>query len=350
MVSPHFCAALVALDLGDDVPEDQRRFDYLLTYDRELTLGLAGALLSRLGRDGPLVSAEHAASEAPVSAPIIGDDGAADADGGDVTAWAQAVPIEQLSAFDGVAASIVLADATRPGFPLLYVNPAFERLTGHAAEELISRSCNVLQGAGTSPAARERLAAALRSGRAARETLLNYRADGTPFHNEIALRPLVDGDGRIVQYLGVQTDVTEQVEAVRSLRVERDHQRHALDSRNMGVVVLSPTLSVEMLSVSARDLLGAGEVAALGADGPALLANGDAGALRAELEQALAAEDDDDRTVEATLARDGVSRRIAWRSRRLRDASGTATGLLLSGEDVTALRSAQRAEEPAGHR
>ncbi len=53
--------------------------------------------------------------------------------------------------------------------------------------------------------------------------------------------------------------------------------------------------------------------------------------LRVALEQALAAEDDDDRTVEATVARDGTSRRIAWRARRLRDASGTATGLLLSG-------------------
>jgi len=48
VVGPHFAGALVALDLGDDCPEDQRRFDYAVTYDRDLVLKAAASLLARV--------------------------------------------------------------------------------------------------------------------------------------------------------------------------------------------------------------------------------------------------------------------------------------------------------------
>src|SRR5262249_1634034 len=44
-VGPHFMAALVARDLGDDGPDRDRRFAYALTYDRELVLTAARTLL-----------------------------------------------------------------------------------------------------------------------------------------------------------------------------------------------------------------------------------------------------------------------------------------------------------------
>lgn len=48
VVGPHFAGALVALDLGDDCPEDQRRFDYAVTYDRDLVRKAAASLLARV--------------------------------------------------------------------------------------------------------------------------------------------------------------------------------------------------------------------------------------------------------------------------------------------------------------
>ena len=113
---------------------------------------------------------------------------------------------------------ITLADATREGFPLTFANAAFERLTGYRAEDVVGRNCSFLQGADTDPAAVEAIAAALRDGRECAVTLLNYRRDGTPFHNELRLAPVFDDAGRRTQVIGVQNDVSALVRAERSLQ------------------------------------------------------------------------------------------------------------------------------------
>ena len=105
-------------------------------------------------------------------------------------------------------AGVVVADATREGCPLTYVSPGFEQLTGYAAADILGRQCSVLQGPDTDPRAVEVLRHAIATGTDAYVTIRNYRADGTPFWNEVALVPPRDADGRVVQYLGVQRDVT----------------------------------------------------------------------------------------------------------------------------------------------
>jgi PAS domain S-box-containing protein len=97
----------------------------------------------------------------------------------------------------------VIADGSREGFPAVYVNPAFERLTGWPARLVLGQSCALLQGPGTDPAAVARLRAALAAGRAISETLLNYRRDRTPFWNALSLTPLRSSEGRLTHWVGV---------------------------------------------------------------------------------------------------------------------------------------------------
>ncbi|MEA2499804.1 MAG: hypothetical protein QOH26_2209 [Actinomycetota bacterium] len=47
-VGPHFAAAFAALDLGPVGPAGERRYNYAVTYDREMVLKLALSLLSRV--------------------------------------------------------------------------------------------------------------------------------------------------------------------------------------------------------------------------------------------------------------------------------------------------------------
>lgn len=121
-------------------------------------------------------------------------------------------------------AGVVVADATREGCPLTYVSPGFEQLTGYGAADMLGRPCSVLQGPDTDPRAVEVLRHAVATGTEAYVTILNYRADGTPFWNEVALAPQRDADGRVVQYLGVQKDVT-----ARRLDEARIHDLACLD-------------------------------------------------------------------------------------------------------------------------
>ncbi|MGA9859416.1 MAG: diguanylate cyclase [Solirubrobacteraceae bacterium] len=110
-------------------------------------------------------------------------------------------------------AGVVVADATRPGFPLTYVSPGFEQLTGYRSADVLGHSCAILQGPDTDPRTVDVMREALAAGGEAYATLLNYRADGSTFWNEVALAPQRDADGRVVQYLGVQKDVTARMRA-----------------------------------------------------------------------------------------------------------------------------------------
>ena len=111
-----------------------------------------------------------------------------------------------------VAASsngILITDPNLPDNPIVYVNPAFEKATGYSMEEAIGRNCRFLQGGDRDQPALEELRVAIREGRECRAVLRNYRKDGTLFWNEIYISPVHDEEGRLVNFVGVQNDVTE---------------------------------------------------------------------------------------------------------------------------------------------
>ncbi len=104
---------------------------------------------------------------------------------------------------------IVISDPTLPDNPVIYANEGFERLTGYTRLEILGKNCRFLQGDDTDPAAVEEIRAALKSGRACKVDILNYRKDGSRFWNRLSLTPLRDANGKIVNFVGVQFDITE---------------------------------------------------------------------------------------------------------------------------------------------
>lgn len=111
-------------------------------------------------------------------------------------------------AIQAATQGILIADADAPDFPLIYVSPGFERMTGYTAQEVLGLNCRFLQGPNTNPDAVAKLRAAILSHRAWNTEILNYRKDGTTFWNELFLSPVVDATGHLTNYVGVQTDVT----------------------------------------------------------------------------------------------------------------------------------------------
>ena len=111
---------------------------------------------------------------------------------------------------DASALGTVIVDLQQPDQPLIYVNPAFERLTGYAAAEILGRNCRVLQGEDRDQAARHDLRRAIGAGQPITVMVRNYRQDGTPFLNEVSLTPLRDGGGAVTRVMGFAQDVTER--------------------------------------------------------------------------------------------------------------------------------------------
>jgi diguanylate cyclase (GGDEF)-like protein/PAS domain S-box-containing protein len=122
---------------------------------------------------------------------------------------------------DALGVAVCLADASESDLPLVYVNPAFERLTGWPAEEALGRNCRFLQGPDTDPAALAQLRSALAEGRECCVTLRNYRRDGTPFWNELTVTPVPGSEGEPACFAGVLVDVTAR-------HAERDRARQAV--------------------------------------------------------------------------------------------------------------------------
>lgn len=111
---------------------------------------------------------------------------------------------------DGSIHGVVITDAGKPDHPIIYVNPAFERITGYAPEEALGRNCRFLQGPGTDPEAVDLIRRQLAREEEVHVTLRNYRKDGSPFWNDLYVSPVRDSEGRVTHYVGMQNDVSDQ--------------------------------------------------------------------------------------------------------------------------------------------
>ena len=165
--------------------------------------------------------------------------------------------VDELTARALIASSIsfTISDPRRPDDPLVWVNPAFERMTGYAAHEVVGRNCRMLQGPGTDRAAVRRLREALQRGEGVRAELLNYRKDGSPFWNSFTISPVLDGEGELTHFVGVQTDVTARViagiEYERLLAAERDARTVAERARGrLDVIVEVGAVLTETLDAT----------------------------------------------------------------------------------------------------
>lgn len=113
-------------------------------------------------------------------------------------------------AIDASRSGVVITDPHQPDNPIIYVNPAFEQMTGYSAAEVLGRNCRFLQRDDRDQPGVDELRAAISQGRDAEVVLRNYRRDGTLFYNELYLSPVHNECGELTHFVGVQIDVTER--------------------------------------------------------------------------------------------------------------------------------------------
>ncbi|MBK1695824.1 PAS domain-containing sensor histidine kinase [Rhodovibrio salinarum] len=113
----------------------------------------------------------------------------------------------------------------QPGPRILYVNRAFEEMTGWSRTEILGRTPRVLQGPKTDRRVLATLAANLRAGRTWHGEAVNYRRDGRPFNMAWSVSAVRASSGETLRYMAIQRDVTEQ----RKTQAARDHLSALVD-------------------------------------------------------------------------------------------------------------------------
>ncbi|MGQ3330113.1 PAS domain S-box protein [Halorubrum sp. FL23] len=126
------------------------------------------------------------------------------------------------TAIDNAHAPLTLTDPHKDNNPMVYVNEAFEDLTGYTEAEALGRNCRFLQGDSTDPETVARLREAIDNEEPITVELRNYRKDGTQFWNELSVAPVYDADDNLIRYLGMQRDVTDQKERIQELQRQND--------------------------------------------------------------------------------------------------------------------------------
>ncbi|MBP1150924.1 MULTISPECIES: PAS domain-containing protein [Methylocaldum] len=119
---------------------------------------------------------------------------------------------------DSCVNGVTLADPDLDDMPVVYVNKAFEEITGYDQGEIVGKNCRFLQGNDRDQDARTQIREALANAQPVEVTLRNYRKNGELFYNHLALTPLFDRDGKVIYYLGIQYDVTNQVRAEEEIK------------------------------------------------------------------------------------------------------------------------------------
>ena len=160
---------------------------------------------------------------------------------------------------DGIVITEV-PDSPDAAPPILYVNPAFEEISGYEEAELLGRTARLLRGPDTEPEVVASLREAMEAGEPWSGEAINYKKDGTPFVAQWNTVPVRDEDGEIEYWASIQRDVTDRREMEDRLR-EREAHLRGLANSLPGVIyqfVARPdgTHSTRFVSDHAESLLG----------------------------------------------------------------------------------------------
>ncbi|MBI5927058.1 MAG: PAS domain S-box protein [Aquabacterium sp.] len=170
--------------------------------------------------------------------------------------WAEQELALRDRALASSADGVIISSMTLPNQPIIYVNHAFERITGYEAHEVLGLNCKLLQRSDVNQPALATMREAIRKGESCEVVVRNYRKDGTLFYNELAISPVLNPEGVLTHYVGVQTDITERIAAEQVLHLRTERLNAVFDLSPDGFVVLDKRGEVSIVNPSFERMTG----------------------------------------------------------------------------------------------
>jgi PAS domain S-box-containing protein len=166
---------------------------------------------------------------------------------------------------------ITTAELDPPGPAVIFVNPAFTAMSGYSQSEILGRTPRILQGPKTDRTMLQRLRETIARGENFSAETVNYRKDGSEYFVAWDISPVRDAEGKVVQYLSIQRNVTERklaearlAELHSQVEKSRNDLSSILNELRLGTAMTDQIGRIVFLNDVAQGLFGNKGVAAYG--------------------------------------------------------------------------------------
>ncbi|SME95078.1 PAS domain-containing sensor histidine kinase [Desulfovibrio gilichinskyi] len=139
-------------------------------------------------------------------------------------------------------AAVVITDI---GGNLVYVNPAFSKVTGYSREETLGKNLRVLKSGVHTAEFYKEMWQTIMQGKTWRGEICNRKKDGTLFWEQATISPVTDDKGQLTNYVGVKDDITERKELERLKEDVERIMHHDLKNPLNGIIGLPEILIMD---------------------------------------------------------------------------------------------------------
>ncbi|AIE73387.1 MULTISPECIES: EAL domain-containing protein [unclassified Synechocystis] len=160
-------------------------------------------------------------------------------------------------AIDASSNGILIADALGSDNLVVYANQGFETITGFNREEVIGQNCRFLLNEdrqGEQNKQLEKLRTAIAHGQECEVVLKNYRKDGAFFWNHLYLSPIYNQQNFLVNFIGIQTDVTQQKLAEQQLRASEEFFSSMIVTITDGLLIVDQEGIIQFVNPAAKEM------------------------------------------------------------------------------------------------
>jgi PAS domain S-box-containing protein len=178
--------------------------------------------------------------------------------------WAEQELVLRERALESSEDAVFITDMCLPGQPIIFANPAFERITGYEVHEVLGHNCRFLQREDREQLAIATMRQAIEQGRPCQVVLRNYRKDGSLFWNELTISPVRGLDEKVSHYVGIASDITDRIAAEQVLNLRTERLNAVFDLSPDGFVVLDKRGELSIVNPAFERMTGLDATALVG--------------------------------------------------------------------------------------